>query len=145
MRQLKRKVLLKRDLLAGRLDVAAAMKTRTLREFDELVTAPLHGFGGASDYYARSSSSAFLGGVGVPTLLLHSRDDPFLPPEAIPLRAMRANPALVPVLSREGGHVAFLAGTPSRPRFWADEEGSRFLAERLAKPLGHEEGGERGS
>ena len=144
-RQLKRKVHLKRDLLRGTIDLERARSARTLREFDDCVTAPLHGFRSAAHYYERSSSGGFVGGIGVPTLLLQSRDDPFLPPASLPLEAMARNPWIVPRVTLTGGHVGFLMGRPGRPRFWADEEGARFLARTLAAAPSEgprEEGGE---
>lgn len=141
MRQLRRKVRLKRTLLEGALDVEGALATRTLREFDDAVTAPLHGFRDASDYYERSSSARLLPRIEVPTLLVHSRDDPFLPEDSIPLAAMRGNPRIHPCVTPRGGHVGFLSGSLGRPRFWAEEEAARFLAETLrASPV---EEGER--
>jgi hypothetical protein len=95
------------------------------------MTAPLHGFAGAEDYYERSSSARYLDGVRVPTLMLHAEDDPFLPAGSIPREQAAANPSLQLVLHGTGGHVGFLEGTPWRPRFWADEEAARFLAMHL--------------
>jgi len=69
----------------------------------------------------------------VPTVILHSRDDPFLPRDAIPTDAIRSNPHLVPAFTESGGHVGFLAGTPWHPRLWADEEAARFLCGQLAR------------
>jgi predicted alpha/beta-fold hydrolase len=92
------------------------------------VTAPLHGFPSAAAYYEASSSVRYLVGIRTPTLLLHAEDDPFLPPDSIPLREADANPALRLVLHGLGGHVGFLEGTPWAPRFWADEESARFFA-----------------
>ncbi len=131
LHSLRRKALEKEKLLDGRADLAALRSARTLRAFDDAVTAPLHGFRDAPDYYRASSSASFLDGIRVPTLLIHSRDDPFLPPERIPSAAMDANPFLIPALTPVGGHVGFLSGTPWRPRFWADEETARFLAHML--------------
>jgi predicted alpha/beta-fold hydrolase len=67
----------------------------------------------------------------VPTLVLHSRDDPFLPREALPEAELRANPAFTVQISERGGHVGFVEGSPWSPRFWAEETAARFLAERL--------------
>jgi predicted alpha/beta-fold hydrolase len=128
LRSLKNKVRWKESKLRGALDVDAALAARTIWEFDERMTAPLHGFEGAEDYYVRSSSARFLGGVRVPTLMLHAEDDPFLPASSIPREEAAANPALQLVLHGKGGHVGFLEGTPWQPRFWADEEAARFLA-----------------
>jgi hypothetical protein len=128
LRSLMGKTRAKRTLLEEHLDLPALERVRTLRAFDELATAPLHGFQGAEEYYRLSSSAGFLPGIRVPTLLLHSLDDPFLPPAALPRGAMEENPWIVPAITEEGGHVAFLEGPPWRPRFWADEEAVRFLA-----------------
>jgi predicted alpha/beta-fold hydrolase len=134
LRSLRAKVALKRDRLADVLDLEAVDAARTIREFDEHVTAPLNGFAGASHYYEACSSAGFLAGVGVSTLLLHARDDPFLPPDAIPERVVRSNPRLVWRLQESGGHVGFLEGAPWAPRFWADEESATFLARAMNVP-----------
>jgi hypothetical protein len=131
LRSLKRKLARKATLLAGVVDVASASRARSIRDFDEHVTAPLHGFESASDYYARCSSGAFLGGVRVPTLLIHAQDDPFLPAESIPVTEIESNPAIELSLHPTGGHVGFLSGTIRRPRFWGDALAARFLGERL--------------
>jgi predicted alpha/beta-fold hydrolase len=59
-------------------------------------------------------------------------DDPFLPPDAVPRDAMEANACLHPVLTRRGGHVGFVEGTPWAPSFWSEEAAARFLAHLLA-------------
>lgn len=79
----------------------------TLYAFDEQVTAPLHGFEGADEYYDRCSARRFVGDVRTPTLLVHSRADPLCPPESLPMPEIQANPALDYVLTDEGGHVGF--------------------------------------
>lgn len=90
--------------LAG--DVLAA---RTLAEFDEAVTAPLHGFRGAADYYAQSSAGQFLGGVRVPTLVINSRNDPFLPAASLPEKSQLPDAILLET-PEAGGHVGFIGG-----------------------------------
>jgi predicted alpha/beta-fold hydrolase len=131
LRSLKAKVELKHARLGGVIDLAKAARARTIWEFDDAVTAPLHGFASAAAYYAECSSARYLGGVATPTLMLHAVDDPFLPADAIPCREAEQNPALHLVLQRSGGHVGFLEGTPWRPVFWADEEAPRFLSGQL--------------
>lgn len=131
LRSLKRKVRSKESQLSRKLDVHAVYGARTLRRFDDLLTAPLHGFDDAEHYYHVSSSSRFLPGIGVPTLLIHAEDDPFLPPESIPVVEARANAHVDLVLRPLGGHVGFLQGTPWKPRFWADETAAEYLAVRL--------------
>ncbi len=132
MQMLRRKTSLKREILREAVDVDAVLRAKTLRAFDELATAPLHGFAGAEDYYARSSSARFLDRIRVPTLLLHSLDDPFLPAHAVPKDAVSRNRFLTGVFTRSGGHAGFIAGGhPLRPRPWAEGEAARFLAHHL--------------
>jgi len=96
-------------------------RLRTFRAFDNAVTAPLHGFRDAHDYYARSSSRPFLGDIQVPTLILQAEDDPFLTRDALPDEQELA-PAVTLELSPRGGHVGFVTGRwPWRPRYWLEE------------------------
>ncbi len=122
----------KRALLedAG-IDLDQVRHARGFRDFDDAATAPLHGFADADDYYARSSSAGFLARIRVPTLLLQADDDPFLPPDLFPWPAIQSNPWLRAELTRGGGHVGFVGGSPWRPVFWAEREGARFLAGQL--------------
>jgi predicted alpha/beta-fold hydrolase len=126
--------------LAHVLDLERALAARTIWSFDELVTAPLNGFRDAAHYYSESSSSGYLSGIGVPTLLLHAEDDPFLPPAAIPLETANSNQHLKLILHAGGGHVGFLAGSPFNPKFWADEEAVRFLSTHLSRESQHAPG-----
>ena len=116
--------------LGDRCDLERLRRARTLREFDDAATAPIHGFAGAADYYARSSSAAFLPRIRIPTLLLHAADDPFLPAAHFPHAQVRANPLLQAVLTERGGHVGFLAGSLLRPVCWAEQQVASFLAAR---------------
>lgn len=134
LRMLRQKIRVKRHLLKERIDVDGALRAPTLWAFDDLATAPLHGFDDASDYYARSSSSRFLDRIRVPTLLVQARNDPFLPAERLPEKAVAANPKLVPRFTDRGGHVGFVEGPPWAPSFWAEEEAARFLAGHLVPP-----------
>jgi predicted alpha/beta-fold hydrolase len=131
LRQLRRKVELKAETLQGHVDVAALARARSLRQFDDLGTAPLHGFSDGNDYYARSSSKGFLDGIRIPTLLVHAVDDPFLPAEAVPHGQVEANPHLEAEFTSSGGHVGFVGGYPWAPVFWAERTAARFLAGRL--------------
>lgn len=107
------------------LDQLTALKSaRTLRDFDEAVTAPLHGFAGADDYYAKSSCAQYLPGIAVPTLLLHARNDPFLPASAIP-SAEQLPDCMQLALSARGGHVGFVSGGPPGRLDWLPQ---RLLA-----------------
>jgi predicted alpha/beta-fold hydrolase len=102
---------MKRDLLlAPELDDElrrTALEVRDVRAFDDRLTAPRNGFDGVDDYYAQSAALQFLGGITVPTLVIHALDDPWIP--ATPYKAFdwSANPRLAPLLPRRGGHVGF--------------------------------------
>jgi uncharacterized protein len=130
--KLRRKVRAKEELLREACDVDAALGARTVRQFDQAATAPLHGFRDAAEYYERSSAARYIREIRVPTLVLHSLDDPFLPPDRIPMEAMEANDAVTPILTERGGHVAFVGGSVFRPDFWGERVLSSFLARRLS-------------
>jgi predicted alpha/beta-fold hydrolase len=128
LRTMRAKAIARARRFPGLLDREAASAARTLRRFDDLVTAPLHGFAGVEDYYRRASSGPRIGSVRRPLLLISATDDPLIPPDAIPLDAARANPAIALEVHPVGGHVAFVSGVPWRPAFWAEVRAVRFLA-----------------
>ena len=131
VRKLKRKVRVKARIMSGEIDLARTLATRTFREFDSAVIVPIHGFEDAEDYYRSSSSAQFLGSIRVPTLLIHSSDDPFLPPECVPERVTQRNPHIHTEFTRSGGHVGFVSGVPWAPVFWGERRAAEFLTERL--------------
>jgi predicted alpha/beta-fold hydrolase len=131
IRPMKAKFRQKQHLLTDACDTERVLAARSFREFDDAATARLHGFNGADDYYGRSSCTQFLPRIRVPTLIVHSVDDPFVPADAIPRDALRTNPHLTAVITEQGGHVGFVAGPPWRPHFWAEAEAARFIAEGL--------------
>jgi hypothetical protein len=128
MRRLQRKAAAKARRFPGHFDAAAVARATTFAEFDELVTAPLHGFASRHDYYARSSSGPFLEGVRRPLLALAANDDPMVPAETLPVALAAANPAVRLVVSAQGGHTAFVDGWPVRPGFWAERTAADELA-----------------
>jgi uncharacterized protein len=125
----------KAALVAQHCDLDRIRRARSFREFDDAATAPLHGFDGAGDYYARCSSRHYIAGIRVPTLLLHAADDPFLPATCFPFDGVAANPYVHAHLTPHGGHVGFIEGPPWRPRYWAEAEAARFLADALSGNL----------
>jgi predicted alpha/beta-fold hydrolase len=128
LRSLLRKVRAKAEILSPILDLDRVFASRTVRDFDETVTAPLHGFAGALEYYREASSAPVIRQIRVPTLLLHALDDPFLNRSAIPRRAIDDNPWTLGAFVDRGGHVGFVEGRGSRIRFWSEEEAVRYLA-----------------
>jgi predicted alpha/beta-fold hydrolase len=131
LRKLRRKLRLKAAVLRGHVDVDALLAVRSLRRFDDLGTAVLHGFADSADYYRRASSKPFLEAIRVPTLLIHAADDPFLPSSAIPRAEVQANPHLDAIFPEHGGHCGFVSGPPWAPVFWAEQTAAAFLANRL--------------
>lgn len=102
----------------------------TFWDFDERVTAPLHGYASARDYYRQCSSRFFLDRISVPTLLVQSLDDPFVAPQSLPTAADL--PASVTFeLHPRGGHVGFVGGTPWQPRYYLEERLPAWLADVL--------------
>ena len=93
----------------GVVDADAMRRSRTLREFDNAVTAPLHGFRDTDDYWTRASAKPLLAGIRVPTLIVNARDDPFLPEEALPTER-EVSPAVKLEFPARGGHVGFVSG-----------------------------------
>src|SRR5206468_5843202 len=87
----------------------AMRRARTLREFDDVVTAPLHGFRDTDDYWTRASAKPLLGRIAVPTLLVNARNDPFLPATALP-RPDEVSLHVHCDFPGEGGHAAFVSG-----------------------------------
>jgi hypothetical protein len=95
-------------------------------EFDDAVTAAVHGFASAADYYARSSSGPYVEKVRVPLLLLSAEDDPFIPAASIPHFVQNAQ--VTWEVTPKGGHLGFVEGPPWRPRFYAERRAVEFLA-----------------
>ena len=103
---------------------------RTFRQFDDAMTAPLHGYKDADDYYMRCSSRPFLKHIRVPTLVVHSADDPFMTPAVVP-REDELSPAVTFELAERGGHVGFVNGSLFRPKRWVDGRIARHLQAHL--------------
>ena len=120
LRRLRRSVTAKASVHPAPVPLERLAALDTFRKFDAAITAPLHGFAGVDDYYTRASSRRFLARIRVPTLIIHARDDPFVPADAIPTAADLA-PCVTLELSRRGGHVGFITGrVPFRPRYWLE-------------------------
>jgi uncharacterized protein len=93
----------------GLFDAERVRKARTLRDFDNAFTAPLHGFRDTDDYYTQASAKPLLAAIRVPTLLVNARDDPFLPESALPTER-DVSSAVKLEFPAKGGHVGFVSG-----------------------------------
>jgi len=100
----------------------------TVRQFDEAYTAPHHGFRDAADYYHRASALRVVEHIRVPTLILAAEDDPFVPTTAFHADVVRRNPAITVVVTRHGGHCAFVEQARNGyDGYWAEREVVRFV------------------
>ena len=123
------KALAKAKQFPGVLDVDAVRRCRSFEAFDNLVTAPLHGFRDAEHYWQSSNCAQFLPAVRVPTLLVGAADDPLVPGTVLPHAAVAQSPFLVPQFFAHGGHCAFVTGgVPGWPSRWAEVQVQRFFA-----------------
>jgi len=111
--------------------IEATRPFKSLYDFDERITAPLHGFKNAKDYYERSSSRQFLQFIKKPTLIIHSADDPFMTVDVLP-SAQELSVHIQWELTPQGGHVGFVSGAiPGRARYWLDERIPLFLQQQI--------------
>jgi len=127
LQTLKPKALRMAERFPGVLDAARIRAVRTMWEFDDTVTAPLHGFAGADDYWARGSSKPWLRHIEVPTLVLNARNDPFIPAESLP-RPGDASAAVTLEQPAEGGHAGFVTGRAPGRLDWLPQRLLRFFA-----------------
>jgi uncharacterized protein len=111
-----------------RLKASESRKIRTLRAFDDLYTAPIHGFLDAIDYWKKSSAKQFLDQIRVPTLLLNARDDPFLTKESFPFSAAQENPHLFLETPQSGGHIGFITSIQNVTP-WHEQRALEFLTD----------------
>ena len=129
LRTLIPKALEKERQFPGCLDVEAVRACRNFRIYDTEVTARLHGFEDAMDYWQKVGCAQFLESIRVPTMLVTSADDPFNPASTIPREVADASPWLYPQWTDRGGHVGFVGGRwPWRPAYWLDQHLVRFFA-----------------
>ena len=116
----------------GLFDAEAMRRARSLRDFDGIVTAPLHGFRDTDDYWTRASAKPVLRRIRVPTLLLNARNDPFLPAAALP-EANEVSESVRREFPREGGHAAFVSGSFPGNLSWLPRRVVAFFAEATAR------------
>ena len=129
LKRMKASVASKFDQYTAAFDWHKSMATKTFADFDDLVTAPLHGFNGKDDYYGSCSSMTFLKDIDRPTLIVNSTDDPFMSPEMIPDESLLSD-CVTLELSSAGGHVGFIeGGTPFRPKYYLPTRIIGFLEE----------------
>lgn len=129
LRTMRPKVLDKARRFPGTIDALRLAQARTLREFDDLYTAPMHGYRNALDYWTRASSKPRLRTIAVPTLILNARNDPFVPATSLP-GSHDCSGAVLLHQPGEGGHAAFVTGPFPGNLNWLPQRLARYFGER---------------
>ncbi|WP_457743596.1 hydrolase [Sulfurimonas sp.] len=99
---------------------------QTLKEFDDIYTAPIHGFDSADDYYKKCSSKQFLKDIQTPTLIIHAKDDPFMSTEILP-QPNEISKYITLEISENGGHVGFIQGSIFKPIYWLEKRITQYF------------------
>ncbi len=120
VRDLKSRMRRKAKLFPGQFELNGLSSVRTLREFDEAITAPCSGYRSAADYYERASAMRVVHRIAVPTLILTSKDDPVVPFESFDASEIAGNPQIRIAATDFGGHCAFISRTNGPERYWAE-------------------------
>jgi predicted alpha/beta-fold hydrolase len=132
VRRLKQRMLRKAGLFPSRYplhELPGFRKIRTVRDFDDVVTAHFCGFQGAADYYARSSAIKVVSSIQRPTLILVSQDDPFIPLSSFQGSMIQENPNITLIAPSHGGHCAFISQESGIDRFWAESRIVEFCTD----------------
>lgn len=101
---------------------------RSVRDFDDKITAPLWGYRDAAEYYARESAMNVVGAIARPTLVITAKDDPFVPISTFENAALRANRNIHVLTTRHGGHCGFISRENGDERFWSETRIVEFCA-----------------
>lgn len=128
MRGLRKKVRTKETMFPDKVDSFHLEGITSLRQFDDIYTAPHNGFANAEEYYAKSSCKQFLPNISVPTLLVQALNDPFLAPACFPVTEADNNANLMLEIPQYGGHVGFVQAGPENI-YWSEARAKAFLAE----------------
>ncbi len=136
LRRLKNRVKVKEKLFPGRYDSSRLSGVRSVEQFDNSYVAPHFGFADANDYYAKASSRPLIGRIRIPTLIIHAKDDPFIPFEPLRDPSIAANPYVLLLDTERGGHVAFVSANSGEERFWAESRLVEFF-KMVAAVAGH--------
>ena len=129
LRRLKNRIKIKEKLFPDVYDSSILSGIRSVEQFDNRYVAPHFGFADANDYYAKASSRPFIGRIRVPTLIIHAKDDPFIPFEPLRDPSIASNPYVLLITTERGGHVAFVSSSSGEERFWAECRLVEFFVE----------------
>jgi hypothetical protein len=116
-------------------------RPRSIREFDEIVTAPYSGFTGADDYYHRAAAARVVDKIAVSTLVIYAKDDPFIRILPETRRKLESNPHITLIESDHGGHCAFLAQPNGYDGRWAERRVIQFVDQLSSHATGRPDAG----
>jgi len=134
VRNLKGRMRRKAAAFPGNYSLEALPRIWTVRRFDEVYTAPHHGFRDAADYYYRASAMRVIDRIRVPTLILTAEDDPFVPAAPFRDHIVTGNPNITTVIARHGGHCAFIERAEvDYDGYWSEREIVRFATAHAAQ------------
>jgi predicted alpha/beta-fold hydrolase len=136
LRRLKQRIKVKERLFPDTYDSSLLKGVRSVEQFDNRYVAPHFGFADANDYYAKASSRPFIGRIRIPTLIIHAKDDPFIPFDPLRDPEIAANPYVLLLATERGGHVAFVSANTGEERFWAESRLVEFFGMIAAEDLG---------
>jgi predicted alpha/beta-fold hydrolase len=129
VRHLKSRMRRKAAAWPGKWKLDALPRIRSIREFDDAYTAPVHGFRDAADYYHRASAMRVIDRITIPTLIITAADDPFVPPGPFKEPAVTRNRNITLKLTEHGGHCGFVEEPcPGYDGYWAEWEIVRFIS-----------------
>jgi predicted alpha/beta-fold hydrolase len=131
LQSLRKRVRRKAQLYPGRYDLKYLRGLRSIRDFDDQITARYCGFANAQDYYTRAASANVLDRIAVPTLVLHAEDDPFIRIQPETRQKLLNNPNIAFIETASGGHCAFLAEPNGYDGRWAERQTIRFVQAHL--------------
>jgi predicted alpha/beta-fold hydrolase len=127
LRRLRHRIRVKEKLFPDLYDSTGLRRIRSIEQFDDHYIAPMFGFENAGDYYSKASSLPFISRIRLPTLMIHSQDDPFIPFGPLRDPSIGANPYVLLIAPKHGGHVAFMsANSRDEDRFWAENRVVEF-------------------
>jgi uncharacterized protein len=125
LKSLKNKILLKAKTFPA-LNTTILKNIKTIKQFDDAYTAPLHGYRDAEEYYEKNSSVHFLKDIQIPTLIINAKNDPFLSNECFPTELLKDHAAVNLETPLRGGHVGF-AQFSIGGLYWSEQRGVDFL------------------
>ena len=132
VRDLKKRMRRKAHFRPGLFDLSQLGRVRTVRDFDDVFTAPHFGFKDAADYYHRASAMRVVDRISVPALIISAEDDPFVPPEPFRDPKITGNPHITLALSPHGGHCGFVGpASADNDGYWAENQIVAFMARSL--------------